>query len=404
MAPYDGMMDHRERMLAAMRRKPVDAEAWAPRMDLWYIAQKARGTLPHQFAGMHMAELAEHLGVGCHAVRADFTLERRSGDNALRGLGFDNHPDYPYRVELRDLPMHYERDGDRYTTRIETSKGDVAFCLQQTSEMAAAGISLPFVLSYPVESVDDIDRTAEVFEHLEVVPTPAGYVRFHERVGSSGVAVANGCIAASPIHLLLHELMPMDLFFYAYHDSYHRLAEFSERAAPFFDSALEATLASKAEAVLWGANFDRDLTWPPFFTRDVLPWLNKAADLLHERGKLLLCHTDGENRGLVEYYRQAAFDVAESFCPAPMTSYALRDFRRSLGSDVCVWGGVPSVALLADSFDGDSFDTLLRQLQTELRDTSEELSPVILGVSDNVPPDADLGRLSAIADALRDGD
>ena len=44
-------MTHRERMLAAIRGEPTDQLPWAPRMDLWYIAQRARGTLPKNLLG-----------------------------------------------------------------------------------------------------------------------------------------------------------------------------------------------------------------------------------------------------------------------------------------------------------------------------------------------------------------
>ena len=383
-------------MLKAMRRQEIDRFAWAPRMDLWYIAQQARGTLPQRYAGMNMASLALEMGFACHAVRGDFTLPRESGDLALRGLGFDNHPDYPYRVELRDLPMTYRQDGHRHTTVIETSTGKITFSLQLTPDMAASGISLPFVLSYPVESVDDLDRVAEVFEHIDVIPTADAYSSFHERVGPNGVAVANGCVAASPVHLLLHELMPMDRFYYAYHDSPENITEFSRRVTPFFDSLLDASLLSAAEVILWGANFDRDLTWPPFFEKEILPWLQKVAARMHDSRRLLLCHTDGENDGMASLYRQSCFDVAESFCPSPMTSVPLAAFRQDLAGHSCIWGGVPSVALLSDSCSGGTFDGLIDDLDREIGRTEDRLSPMILGVSDNVPPDADLGRLAAL--------
>jgi hypothetical protein len=90
-------MTHRDRMLATMRGQPTDQIPWAPRMDLWYIAQRARGTLPKTFAGLTMVEVAERLDVACHAIGGDFTLPG-SGDNRLRGLGIDNYQDYPYPV------------------------------------------------------------------------------------------------------------------------------------------------------------------------------------------------------------------------------------------------------------------------------------------------------------------
>jgi hypothetical protein len=50
-------MNHRERMLATIRGEPTDQIPWAPRMDLWYIAQRARGTLPEKFAGLNTVEI-----------------------------------------------------------------------------------------------------------------------------------------------------------------------------------------------------------------------------------------------------------------------------------------------------------------------------------------------------------
>ena len=65
--------------------------------------------------------------------------------------------------------------------------------------MAAGGVSLPFVERYPISSADDLEAVAQVFEHLQVVPTPDAYRRFHDRLGDSGVAVANGPLGSSPI-------------------------------------------------------------------------------------------------------------------------------------------------------------------------------------------------------------
>ena len=388
-------------MLAAMRGSRDGRTLFAPRMDLWAIALRARGTLPARYDGMDSAELADALGVGCHAVRADYTVPRDPDDLVLRGLGFDNHPDYPFRVEIEGLEVRFETTDELFSTTVVTSGGPVRWSLIHTAEMARAGVSLPFVESYPAQGTGDLDRLAEVFEHLVVRPTPGSWERFSQRVGERGVAVANGCIVGSPMHLLLHELMPIDRFFYAYHDEYEKLATFAARLEPFFERMLAVIAGSPAEVVLWGGNYDRDVTWPPFFGTEIAPWLRRVRAVLGKAGKLLLCHTDGENDGLTEHYRRAGFDVAESVCPAPMTGAPLGTLRERMGPGICVWGGVPSVMLLKDSVSEADFASWLRRLQTEGARTNDDLSPLILGVSDNVPPDADLDRLRAIADAFR---
>jgi len=76
-------------MLAAMRGESTDQIPWAPRMDLWYTALRARGTVPDRFAGMNTAEIADELGVGCHAVRADYTMDEPTFEAYMNEL-FDH--------------------------------------------------------------------------------------------------------------------------------------------------------------------------------------------------------------------------------------------------------------------------------------------------------------------------
>ena len=390
-------MTHQERMLATIRGEPTDRIPWAPRMDLWYIAQRARGTLPEQFVGLNTVEIAEVLDVACHAVGADFTIPG-GRDVSLRGLGIDNHQDYPYRVELRDLPIEFNDDGENLQTLIRTPAGEIFTHLYRTTQMAREGISLPFVKSYAIESVDDFEAVAQILEHLEVIPTPEAYAAFKQRIGERGIAVARGPMGASPIHLMLHELIAMDKFFYLYMDERDAMHQLAERMEPFFEAALDALLACDAEAVFWGANYDQDLTWPPFFESEISPWLKKVSDRLHAAGKYLLTHTDGENRALLPFYPACGFDVAESVCPHPMTQCTLAEIRKGMGPKTTVWGGIPSVTLLDDSMDDATFEAYLDDLFGSLGAGDH----LILGVADNVPPDANFARLEYIKERIKE--
>lgn len=384
-------MTHRARMLATIRGEPTDQIPWAPRMDLWTIAQRSRGTLPPEFAGLNMAEMAQRLGVACHAIGGDATLPG-GRENQLRGLGFDNHQDFPYRIEVAGLPVESSDDGENLRTRIHTSAGDVFTHLHRTQSMARSGISLPFVKHYAIRSADDFEAVAQVFEHLKVIPMPDAYRAFQARVGEQGIAVARGPVGASPIHLILHELVAMDQFFYLYHDEREKLHELAARMTPVYDAILDCVAQCDAEVVYWGANYDQDLTWPPFFEAEIAPWLRKVSDRLHAAGKAVLTHTDGENKRLIPLYRTCGFDVAESFCPAPMTKVTLAEMLDGLRPHTTVFGGVPSVALLPDAMADPVFDAYLDELFTAIGRGDH----LILGVADMVPPDADLDRLHEI--------
>ena len=385
-------MTHRERMLAAMRGEPTDQIPWAPRMDLAYIAWRARGEVPQRFVDMNTAEIADELGVACHAVRGDYTLSREPADLALRGLGLDNHPDYACRIEVRDLKVEFEHSDGCYDTTIHTPAGPVTTRLRMTKEMSADGISLPFVEKYPICSMDDFEPVAQAFEHLEVIPTPAAYQQFHDRIGDRGVAVPNGPLGATPVHLMLHDLMPMAEFFVSYIEDAEALRALGARMQPFYDRMLDASLACSAECVFWGANYDHDTTWPPFFKAEIVPGLGSVAERCHGAGKLLMTHTDGETRQLMPLIPGCGFDVGESVCTKPMTSCSLREFREGFGPDVTVFGGIPCVVLMDQVTDQAAFEAYMDELFSELGDGRR----LILGVSDNVPPEVNLGRLEQV--------
>jgi uroporphyrinogen-III decarboxylase len=130
----------------------------------------------------------------------------------------------------------------------------------------------------------------------------------------------------------------------------------------------------------------------------MMPTLQKFSDLLHSRGKLLLCHCDGENRGLLDLIRESGIDVAEAICPYPMTKVTLPEARRAFQGKVTIFGGIPSVALLESSMSDDEFETFMTKL-------FEDISPgdrFILGISDTTPPDARFDRLLRITERVRE--
>ena len=72
------------------------------------------------------------------------------------------------------------------------------------------------------------------------------------------------------------------------------------------------------------------------------------------------------------------------------------EIRKGMGPKVTVWGGIPSVALLDDSMTEAAFEKYLDDMFSSLG-KGERL---ILGVSDNVPPRANLARLERIKERV----
>jgi hypothetical protein len=385
-------------MLAAIRGEPADQLAWAPRMDLWYMAQRARGTLPPRLAGLNTAQLADAFGVGCRSLSVDRLCAEEAPEDGLLGLGIENYRDFPFRVEIQGLQVAVRREGDLAHAAIRTPAGEVTTVLELTDEMRCNGITVPYARKFAIESSSDLEPVAQVFEHLAVIPTPEGYAAYRRRIGESGLAIAQCLSCASPMQMIFYSLMAKEMFFYLYADEPDAVKALAGRMEPFYDKVIAAVAACEAETVLCGVNFDQNLTWPAFFEKEISPWLRRVGERMHAAGKIVVSHTDGENHMLLPLYPKAGFDVAESVCPRPMTRCTLREIREGMGSGITVWGGLCSIAFLRSSMDDAAFEAYLDQTFGELGSGGR----LILGVSDNVPPDADLDRLERVKQRIRE--
>ncbi len=257
-------------------------------------------------------------------------------------------------------------------------------------------MSIPDVLEPAIKSIDDYARVAEILSKVQIVPTPDAYDSYRTRIGEQGIAVAYLSLAASPMQHIMRDLRKLEPFFFNIMDDPGPVQALAEVLAVIYEALLGTARESSAEVVILGANYDDAVTYPPFFEKHIMPWLQNAGERLHGAGKMLLTHTDGENRQLVPLYLRSNFDIADSVCPAPMTRVSLRDYRQAFGSTITIWGGIPSIMLLENSCSQADFRSYVDALFEE----SRPYDSLILSVADTLPPDADFGRMLYIRDKV----
>jgi hypothetical protein len=194
----------------------------------------------------------------------------------------------------------------------------------------------------------------------------------------------------------MRDLRKLEPFFFDMVDDPGPVLSLAETLAPIYEALIEAGCRSSAEVVLLGANYDDSITYPPFYETYILPWLHAAGERLHAAGKLLLTHTDGENRQLLPLLLRSGFDIADSICPAPMTRLSLREYRSAFGGNITIWGGIPSIMVLENSCGEEDFRAYVDAALEE----SRPYDRLILSVADTLPPDADWDRILYIRDRV----
>ncbi|MGI5816565.1 MAG: uroporphyrinogen decarboxylase family protein [Armatimonadota bacterium] len=388
---------HRERIIAAIRGEPVDRVPWVPRLDLWYAANSSRGTLPEPWRHASLAEILRDLGVGRHEVIPNFLDVEQADQLADQSLGIMHVPNQPYKLRFRRTERSVRRDGDRYHVTYHTPVGDLSTTVLHTPQMRRDGVTLLHTSERAIGGIDDYQAAAFIFEDIEVIPG-GRYDEFRDQVGDEGVAVALANVAASPVHHLLKELVPYDEFFFTLHDHPDLIAETAGRMSGFFRDVVRACAESSAEVVLLGANYDVMLTPPPLFAEHIAPFLTEATSTLHDAGKLVATHTDGENDGLLDLYVECGIDLADSVCPAPMTRLPLSAYREAFGTHPAIWGGICSSSVLPSSFTDDEFEAHIE----EAIEAAGDFRGMIFSIADTTPPDASIDRIRRIGERLAD--
>lgn len=391
-------MTYRERMLATLQGRPTDCIPFVPRLDLWYKANKYNGTLPAKYKNATLLQIVEDIDVGYHTVTADRDLYDDSLDNVDRALGIWRVRTKPHHPKFRNIKRNISYEGDGVTVEYPTPFGTIRTKVVYNETMRKAGITLSHVSEHAIKSVDDYEAVGYLFEQAEVHVNYDGIAELKERVGDRGLIVATASMGASAIHHILHELMPYDLFFYEYYDHYEELMRLAERMTPYIEKVIDIAITSPADLIQSGTNYDSQVTWPPFVEKHIVPELAATARKCHAAGKYLLTHTDGENKGLLQHYLTAGFDIADSICPAPMTSQTLGEIKRTFDGKITIWGGVPSVSVLENTMSDREFEAYLDDLFVQMGKGDH----LILSIADTAPPEMKWSRLERIARMAKD--
>ena len=386
-------MTFKQQMLAVLEGKPTRRIPWVPRLDLWHRANQRAGPLPERFRHASLLELVDDLGWGYHGVVPDFQDLRSPDDDMHRALGIVNLHRMPIRTVFDGVDCRATRDGDRTIVEYGTPIGTLTTVTVYDERMRAAGITISHVERYAFSGPGDYASLEYLFRHARVEPNYEGYVREAERIGDRGFVVAYVSAAASPMHLIQRDVMPLETFFFEQHDRPDAVGALAEAIRGYWQEMLAVAAQCPAEVFLLGANYDSAIQHPRFFAEHIQPGLGEFAAMLHAQGKYLLTHADGENKGLLDLYLASDLDIADSVCPWPMTKLTMGEVCRAFAGRITIMGGIPSVSLVKDSMTDAQFEHFLDDFFQQIRGGGH----LLLGVSDTTPPAADFLRLLAVA-------
>ena len=396
-------MTHKERILKAMRGETPDMLPYTPRFDLWYNSNSYRGTLPERHQGRTQDEIARAEGWALHKVIPELLEVTDPQENLTRGIGLYSLKENGYKINFSPnvkLDVTRTRSGDEEATRVEyhTPVGVVSTQEVINEEMRNAGVSITWVQEHGIKRPEDYAIWAYVFENITVTPDYERYRAWQRRVGDDGVAVMMGVFSASPMHHIQRDFLDATEFFFHYKDHQREMRRLAEAIGHVYDQILQVTADSPAEVVLWGANYDDMITYPPYFEKELTPYLRKAAGYLASKGKLAICHCDGENKGLIDVIADSGMHVAEAVCCAPMTKLPIETYydRWCRSDKLTIMGGLIQSLLSPATATVDDLNAYLDHFFKAVAPGRR----IILSVADTTPPNADFDRLALVGERV----
>ena len=396
-------MTKKERILMAMRGQTPDMLPYVPRFDLWYNSNSYRGTLPKRHQGRTHDEIARAEGWALHKVIPELLEVVDPMENVTRGIGLYSLKENGYRINFSPnvkLEVQKSRQGAEEAIRVEyhTPKGVVSTKEVINEEMRQAGVSITWVQEHAIKRPQDYETWATIFENITVTPDYDRYRAWQQSIGDDGVAVMMATFSASPVHHIQRDFLDATEFFFHYNDHHREMRRLAEAIGLVYGQILKVAGDSPAEVVLWGANYDDMITYPPYFQKEMTPWLRKASEYLASKGKLVICHCDGENQGLINVIADSGMHVAEAVCCAPMTKLAIDTYyERWCRSDkLTLMGGLVQSLLSPATASLDDLNAYLDHFFKAVAPGNR----IIMSVADTTPPNADFDRLVLIGERI----
>lgn len=359
-------MTHKERVRAVLHGARPDQVPWFGDLDYWASALIAQGTKPEGFKES-AAYIQWHRELG---------------------VGFYLQGHFPFRTIL-DLPERIWHEGNRRYRELATPLGNLRECWEY---LPASFAEAP--IEHLVKSERDFPALRYVYEHTFWEPDYDYACRRLEQIGDQGILLCY--LPKSPfMHLVALEAGIEAVTFAEKADP----EEFAETLAVMklaFDGAARIAVESPAEVLMIPENLSAEMIGPRLFEKYMRAYQEEWIGEIAGAGKHSFIHMDGTLKGLLRQVASTGVSVVEAMTPEPVGDLAIEQWAARADMPATIlWGGIPGVYFTPKVSD-EEFDRHVREVLRIMRSQPR----YVLGVADQVPPDALEYRVRRVGDLV----
>lgn len=350
---------------AVFQGKDPGGVLWQPRIDFWYAVNKKRGTLPAHLRDVSLFELYDY----CLA-----SIRYYKGRNA--------------KVRYRNVVEEEHRETEK-RKRVDwiTPVGT----LTEVIEFAEWGLSSRRA-EYRIKKPEDFRVLEYILEDEEWYWDEEAYLKQKEIYSPYGPL--QFYFRRSPIQNLFITEMGFETTIFAMHDYPEVIERYVDAATMADDALYEVVCRCPVEFLNFGENIDAHMDPPPIWLEHLIPYYKKRTKQLKEAGKFVHIHIDGSMKPLLPYLRNCPWDGIEAATPVPQGDVTLDEIKEGMG-DLVLLDGIPAIYFLPHFSEAE--------LKTCVERIVELFYPrLVLGISDELPPDSDIERVRRVGEMIRD--
>ena len=354
----------REMNLAIFAGRDPGGVLWQPRLEFWYAVNQKRGTLPARYRGASLLDLYDD----CQASVRYFTNPLRAKQQSVRVR--EEWLDSKRRAVYYDTPVGTLRDVSHYDEWDLSAYHD----------------------EYKVKTPDDL-RILEYMVQDQVWSwDQAAYEADLARIGERGAP--QFYFRRSPLQGLFIEHMSFERTIYALYDQPEKVEHYLRVAARADDAIYDVLCSCPAPLINFGENIDAHMDPPTLWRERLNPYYRQRVEQLHRAGKFAFIHIDGAMKPLLPYIRDCPWDGIEAATPEPQGDVTVEQIKEALGTFVLL-DGIPAVYFLP-SFPEEVLVDCVKRIV-------ELFHPrLVLGISDEIPPDGEIERVKMVGELVRD--
>jgi hypothetical protein len=360
-------MYDRERILTLLSGGVPDRVPWFGDLAYWSGAMEARGQVPKGWQSTpDYYRFHRELGVGFY-LQGYFAFRAVTDPEVVIKEGSDSHGRWrSVRTPLGTLEEEW-----RYLPE--------AYAWAPFRHLINTPADLP-VLRYWCE-------------HTHYVPDLEEAVRRQEMVGDLGVVLCY--LPRTPFMQWVAEYAGIrnivDLWMQA-PDEFEETLRVMERSQ---DQAAEVAVTVPADCLMIPENLSSEVVGRRFYAQYVRPCEEKWVARIHAAGKYAFIHMDGTLKGLLAQVGSVGYDVIEAVTPEPVGDMPMRATRSLAGPQPILWGGVPGIYFTPLVSEAEFERHVCEMLEVMVADRR-----MVLGVADQVPPDALRSRVARVVELV----